>query len=137
MYSDFKTALDAYLVANWPWTPILDFANLSGIPTGYVSWMGYKPKFMSDEGYARSDGTDCILATYGMEFSIFIGAAQGQAEAIDLSEKLKTLFIGKRLNSNMVFMAIDTEFGVNDENESSGKWYETRVFVTVEHRYHI
>jgi len=137
MYSDFKTALDAYLVANWGHTPIYDYANAPGTPPAYDEWIGYRVAFMSDEVYAGSDGPHCVLANYGLEFSIFIGSAEGQSRAIALSELLKTLFLGKQLTSNMTFQTIDTEFGIKADNESSGRWYETRMFVSCEHRYNI
>ncbi len=137
MYSSFKTALDAYLAANWTRTPIYDFANNPGEPAGYDPWIAYKVVAMTDEVQSIAEEPHCILAIYGMSFSVYIGSAEGQALAISLAEDLKALFIGQRLPGNIEFREVDTDFGVKLENESSGKWYRTIVFVQVEHRYFI
>jgi hypothetical protein len=137
MYSGFKVELDAYLATNWSSTPIHDFSNKSGDPDGYDPWMGYRPVILSDEVQSIAQGPHCILGSYGIEFSIMIGSAEGQALAITLSEELKALFIGKQIGANIDVIQTDTEFGVKDQDESSGKWYKTIVFVTFEYRYFI
>ena len=141
MYSDFKIDLDAYLAANWTLTPIFDYANNPGDPGGYDPWMGYRPIILSDEVQSIASGPHCILGSYGIEFTVAIGSAEGQQESIDLTEALKALFIGKRIptsdTATIDTITVDTEFGVKQEDESSGKWYKATVFVAFEYRYFI
>lgn len=137
MYNDFKIALDGYLAANWVSTPIYDYANDPGDPAGYQPWMGYRPVILSDDIQSIGQGPHCILGSYGIEFTVAIGSAEGQAQSITLTEELKALFIGKRIGTNIDTITVDTEFGVKTEDESSGKWYKATVFVTFEYRYFI
>ena len=55
--------------------------------------------------------------------------------AVELTEKLKMLFLGKSLPGNIDFRDITTEYGVVNEGESSGSWYESRLLITVEYRW--
>jgi len=136
-YSTFKVELDNYLAANWSSTPIYDPANTPIDPPDYDPWIAYRPVVLTDEVQSISEGPHCILGTYGIEFSVFIGSAEGQAQAITLTEELKALFVGKRIGSNIEFLTVDTEFGVKASDESSGKWYQSIVFVSAEYRYFI
>jgi len=135
MYSAFKVELDNYLAANWSSAPIEDFSNNPGEVSGYDPWLDYRPVIMSDEVQSIAQGPHCVLGTYGIEFNIFIGSAEGQAVAITLSEELKLLFVGKRIGNNIDVTDVNIEFGVKAEDESSGKWYRTAVFVVFEYRW--
>lgn len=138
MYSVFKTALTAYLVANWTDTEIYDFANNPGDPPKFIPWLGaFKPLSIDDSVHSISEGAHCILSLYIIEIPLFVGSAEGVDEAITLSETLKALFIGKSLPGNIEFRDVSTEYGVVREGESSGSWYESRMVIVCEHRWNL
>lgn len=138
MYSDFKTELDEYLAAKWTTTPIYDFINKPGSAPKFDPWVSqFKPLMSTDTIQSVANGAHCILTNYVIGLSVFVGSAEGDDQAIDLSDALKKLFIGKTLPNNIVFFDVDTEYGVKSEGESSGGWYEVRMAITCDYRWTI
>jgi len=136
MYNTFKAELTSYLNTNWSDTPIYDFANSPGEPPKYDPWIGaFKPIAIDDGVSSVAQGPCCILSMYLIEIPVFVGSAEGVDLAVELTDKLKLLFLGKTLPGNISFLDLNTEFGTMSNGESSGAWYESRVSITCEHRW--
>ena len=136
MYNVFKTELDNYLNTNWTSTPIYDFANKPGKPPKYDPWIGaFKPLVIDDSVSSMSEGVHCIISNYVIEIPVFVGSAEGVDNAIALTEELKLLFLGKGLPGNITFYDVNTEYGMVNQGESSGSWYQSRVVITAEHKW--
>ena len=136
MYKDFKAELNTYLAAKWTDTPIYDFINKPGSAPKYDPWVSqFKPILSNDTIQSVANGAHCILTNYVITMSVFVGSAEGDEQAIQLSDDLKKLFIGKTLPKNIVFFDVDTEYGTEKEGESSGGWYEVRMSITCDYRW--
>ena len=133
-YQTFKTAFDAYLASNWVATDIIDTVNLPEAVSGADSWVTVTNAFISDDVFASSGSKNCIVSDVIMNIDIYTPSASGDTEGITLCDTMNALFIGKRINSSIVWVESQgCKFG--DDSSSEGLWFRNRLVVYFEHRY--
>ena len=133
-YKDFKTAFDAYLAANWTATDIIDTVNLPEALGRTDSWVTVTNSFIGDEGFANSASSTCVVSDVIMNIDIYTPSSSGDSAGIDLAETMNALFVGKRINSSIVWVESQgPQFG--DDSASQGLWFRNRLVVYFEHRY--